>query len=442
MTENLPTVQAKARTLRDYMQGDSIKSQLKVALPKWLDVERFLRIVFGATIRNPKLLDCTKESILQSVMTCAQLGLEPILGRAHLIPYQNSKQINGKWQKVYECQFQPGYQGLVDLARRSGQVIDLRARVVFENDQFDLDYGTETLTHKPHLFEDPGEPIGAYTKWKLVDGTIGFEFMPLHEIYKRRASSQSWQYAQANPKNTNAQKCPWIEWPAEMMKKTALKNHTKILPASIEFLEAVSIDTQADTIGPERQLQYGAPVITLPETTEPTAEDFDREFKAEIKNKKFAEFLELAREGNTAEGNPPLDDSALKILIMSDKRGPEVFRQAFESFIKTAKPEKKAQKKTAQGKGSAKKSSKSTTQAPPNSKKTKSKGENTENGPESEYLALQQSDEWQEMTRIFETAPGLYRKYNGKHVKTFDDASEFLRLVAADPENKDGIPGA
>ena len=442
MTDNLPAIQEKARTLRDYMNQDSIKGQLAVALPKWLDVERFLRIIFGATLRNPRLLDCSKESLLQSVMVCAQLGLEPILGRGHLIPYNNNKNVGGKWVKVWECQFQPGYQGLVDLARRSGQVVDIRARVVYQNDVFDLDYGTDTLNHKPHLFEDPGEPIGAYTKWKLIDGTVGFEFMPLHEIYKRREMSQAYRFAMDNPTNKNAQKCPWIEWPAEQMKKTALKNHTKILPASIEYMEAVNVDSQSDLIGPSRQLQYGAPALTLPETIEPTAADFDREFADIIGDPKFAEFMDLSREGNTAEGDDPIDDNALKILILGDRRGPAAFRQAFESFAKKAKPKKTAAKKTPKAKGSTNKTPSASNGGASGTKKAKPTPKNDKKQPADEYEALQQSDEWQEMTRIFETAPAIYRKYNGKHVKTFDDAKEFLDLVNADKEFSDGMPGA
>jgi recombination protein RecT len=89
MNQELTVQQTKAVALRDYLQRDTIKDQLAAALPKWLSPDRLLRIVFSSTMKNPKLLDCTRESILQSVMQCAQLGLEPILGRAYLIPYEN-----------------------------------------------------------------------------------------------------------------------------------------------------------------------------------------------------------------------------------------------------------------------------------------------------------------------------------------------------------------
>jgi len=245
--ENLPALQQKAISLRDYLHTAQVKRTLQDALPAWLSADRLLRIVFTQSMKNPQILDCTKESLLSAIMNCAQLGLEPLLGRAYLIPYKNSKNMNGRWVKVLECQFQPGYQGLVDLARRSGMVKDVFATPVYENDLFDIEYGTNRhITHKPHLGPDPGKPIGAYTVWELKDGTKAFEFMPLHEIYKRRARSQAYQYAEKNPNDKNAQESPWIQWPEEMMRKTVVKHFSKLMPASVEFMQAIELDDAAE----------------------------------------------------------------------------------------------------------------------------------------------------------------------------------------------------
>ncbi len=280
MTQNLPAVQQKAKDLRSYLGQDNIKDQFEMALPKWLSVDRLLRIVFSSTIKNPRILDCTRESILQSVMQCAQTGLEPILGRAHLIPYHNSKQINGKWVKVWECQFQPGYQGLVDLARRSGEIKDVFAMVVYENDDFDMEYGTNRkLEHRPTIKGDPGKPIGAYAVWELKDGTKPFEFMPLHKLYKRRDKSQAYQYAIKNSTNKNAQETPWIQWPEEQMMKTVVKHSSKLKPASIEYMEAVELDSAIDS-GRKAIGFYDSGLLMAPEKTEFTAEDFDKLFEA------------------------------------------------------------------------------------------------------------------------------------------------------------------
>lgn len=246
----LPAVQQKAITIRDDLFTK--KEQFAAALPKWLSADRLLRVVFSSLLKNPSLLECTRESLFISVMACAQLGLEPILGRAYLIPYKNNR------KNVTECQMQAGYQGLIDLARRTGQIKDVAAEVVYEKDVFDIEYGTNRhLTHKPYILDDPGKALGAYTIWWLKDGSEHFEFMPLYKIHQRRDMSQAYQYAIANPKNKSAQDTPWIKWPDEMIKKTAIKNHAKLMPASIEFMEAIEMDNAAD-MGMMPQMMDGA----------------------------------------------------------------------------------------------------------------------------------------------------------------------------------------
>jgi recombination protein RecT len=265
MANDLTVVQQKAVNLRDFLQGDRIKRQIEVALPKWLSAERMLRIVFSATLKNPTILECSTESILAAIMQACQLGLEPVLGRGYLIPYQNSKKVGNDWVKVYELSFQPGYQGLVDLARRSGDIRDVFAAIVYEQDEFEYQLGTEKhITHKPFLSGDPGKMIGTYCVWELKDGVKHFDFMTLSEVYKRREKSQAYRYAIENPNNKKAQECPWIAWPEEQIKKTVIKYSSKLMPASIEFMEAVQLDNAHET---GTATQIGSSVFTqaLPE---------------------------------------------------------------------------------------------------------------------------------------------------------------------------------
>jgi len=447
---NLPEIQQKARSLRDYMNDDKIKGQLKVALPKWLSIDRFLKVIFGALVDNPKLMDCTKESLLRAVMQCAQLGLEPILGRAYLIPYSNSKQVNGKWVKVPECQMQIGYQGLVVLVRRTGEIRNIATEVVYEMDDFDLDLSRDHIPHKPYLFGDRGKPVFAYTKWQFKDGVKGFAYMTMDQIEKRRDMSQAYQRAMKFKNDPNAQETPWVKWPDEMIKKTALKNHIKMLPMAIDFMAAVEID-DANDLDPSRQIEsgYGSPAITLPEST--TVDDpalFDKEFADIIKadkkgnpNPAFAAFWEIAREGNTVDGKPPTDDQ-LKLLALNDKRGTGAFRDAYNAFAKDFKPKPKPGKKLTNDKGAGKKTASGGNDKAQKGKKGKKAPESGQDDIADEYEALQQSDEWQEMALILETNPDIFQKYNGKDVRTFDDAKEFLDAVNSDPDFSSEMPGA
>lgn len=246
------TVQQKALTLRDELFAK--EEQFAKAMPKWMTVDRLLRVVFTTAMSNPKILDCTKESIFGSIMQCAQLGLEPILGRAYLIPYNNSKNIDGKWVKVMECQMQPGYQGLIDLARRSNTISDVYALNVYENDEFDMTFGmSRDIIHRPWFMNSEhrkngnrGDLIGSYAIWQLKDGTMHPQFMYVDDIYKRRDKSPAYQNALKYPDNKTSKDCPWIQWPEEMAVKTVIKNSSKFVPASIEFMEAVEVDNGAE----------------------------------------------------------------------------------------------------------------------------------------------------------------------------------------------------
>lgn len=250
MANELTVFQAKALSLREYLDKPAIKNQMQSALPRWLTVDRLYRVLHSAVMKNPKIVDCTRESILSAVMQCAQLGLEPILGRAYLIPYENSKKgDDGRWIKLLELQMQIGYQGLVDLARRSDTISDVWGENVYQNDEFHIEFGMHRdLRHRPWYMigqSEAGYVIGAYVVWKLKDGSLHPEFMPISEIHKRRAKSQSYVYAETGSGKKNS---VWHEWPEEMNLKTVIKHSSKLIPASIEFMQAIEMDTDGERI--------------------------------------------------------------------------------------------------------------------------------------------------------------------------------------------------
>lgn len=331
MAEQLPALQEKAVSLRDYLNNDKIKGPLADALPKWLSIDRLLRIVFTSAMRQPKIFDCTRESILQSIMLCAQLGIEPILGRGYLIPYNNSVNVAGKWIKQLECQFQPGYQGLVDLARRSGKVDDVFAEVVYEKDEFEVKYGTERiLHHKPYIGEvDPGKVIGAYAVWYLSSGIKPFEFMPLYKIYKRRDRSQAYMYAKNNPNNKKAQDIPWIAWEDEMCRKTVIKHSSKLMPASIEFMDALELDNLAEIgrsqVGYHRD-DFAMKLPAPPEKEKPITFKSWKEFlesQPGIDSKELEAFAQISADAAGDTGMPVEELKARAI------KNPESFLESF-----------------------------------------------------------------------------------------------------------------
>jgi recombination protein RecT len=206
--------------------------EIALALPQHVTPERLLRIALSEVRRNPRLAQCSAPSLLGAIFTCAQLGLEPggALGHCYLIPYKD------------ECQFQIGYKGMIELARRSGQIQSLSARSVYENDHFDYSYGLhEDLIHQPATGER-GELTHAYAVAKLMDGGIQFEVMDRHELEAIRDGSQGYQTAV----KYNKKDSPWISSFDEMCRKTVIRRMFKYLPVSIELVKAASLDERAD----------------------------------------------------------------------------------------------------------------------------------------------------------------------------------------------------
>ena len=222
------------------------ESQIAMALPRHLTVERMVRVAITAVQKTPMLQKCSPTSIVGCVIQASQLGLEPdgILGQAYMVPYWNSK------TGCFEAQLQPGYRGLITLARRSGEVSSIYAELVFACDKFEVAYGTEKkLVHKPDL--DNAERgsydaqrdewkialRGAYAVVKYKDGESDFEYMSKPQMDRIREA------ALEKTKGTG----PWATHPDEMFRKCPIRRLAKRLPLSPEFMKAAVIDEYADT---------------------------------------------------------------------------------------------------------------------------------------------------------------------------------------------------
>lgn len=232
--EEKPIAQ-KQKTIGEFLVDQ--KKQIEAALPKHLNADRMLRIVMTEIRKTPKLKQCTLPSLIGSVIQCAQLGLEPgsALGHAWLIPYDINRKVGNTWEKTTECQFTLGYRGMIDLARRSGQVISLSAHVVYSNDQFDFEYGLrETLRHVPTQNADRGSLIAVYAIAHLVGGGHQIRVMYKNEIDLARARSKT------------PDKGPWVTDYDEMAMKTVIRRLFKYLPVSIEIQKAVMLDEAGD----------------------------------------------------------------------------------------------------------------------------------------------------------------------------------------------------
>lgn len=218
---NVNTKQKQQETKQSSSLRDMIMRNMdmfKMAVPKTVTPERMARIAMTAVTKNPKLALCSPSSFFGALLTAAQLGLEvnTPLGQSYLIPY------NGK--RGMECQFQLGYQGILDLAYRTGKFRRIKAVVVHAGDDFTYSYGLHAvLTHVPKMI---GTPTHVYALYELLNGGIDFEVWTWEQVI-----AHAKQYSQSFSKADSS----WQTAPEEMAKKTVLKALLKYAPKSVEF---------------------------------------------------------------------------------------------------------------------------------------------------------------------------------------------------------------
>lgn len=204
-------------------------AKIKAKLPNHITEERMARTFLAALTQTPALLNCTPDSLMKAVMEASILGLptDGILGHGYILPYKE------------KAKFIPGYRGLIDLARRSGQVNWIQARVVYEDDEFSFAYGLEPeCIHKPapRNEDDTSDDkvIAFYAAAKLVTGEIVFEVMYRDDIEAIRKRSPAGRHG------------PWVTDWVEMGRKTVTRKLMKYLPLSTDIQAAVVSDEYAE----------------------------------------------------------------------------------------------------------------------------------------------------------------------------------------------------
>ena len=209
-TQNKP-----ANTKQDTVRGllMSMKGEIQNALPSYLPVDKFVRTALTAINSNPKLANCTQQSLLAAIMNSAQLGLEfnTPLGEAYLIPYGST------------VNFQVGYQGLLKLAYNTGQFKRITAREVRENEDFTINYGAGEISHKPCLTGDSGDVLGYYAIYQTKDGGQDVFYMS-----KKDAESYGKKFSKSYHSG------PWKTNFDSMAKKSCLIQVLKYAPKAIE----------------------------------------------------------------------------------------------------------------------------------------------------------------------------------------------------------------
>lgn len=204
---------------------NAFKSQIAAALPKHINADRMCRVALTCFRLNPQLAECSPASVFAAVIQSSQLGLEPGLnGRAYLIPYKG------------ECQFVPGWKGLVELANRTGRAACWTG-AVFEGDLFEYQLGDSPyVRHVPRGEDAPEKLTHVYAVGRIKgnDWPV-IEVWPIAKVqkhFKRYNKVGGRHYAHAN----------WEMY----ARKIPLLQVLKYLPASPELEAAIALNDAAE----------------------------------------------------------------------------------------------------------------------------------------------------------------------------------------------------
>lgn len=207
---------------------ERFKPQMALALPRHLNADRLCRLAVTSFSKSPKLQQCDPKTIIASILTAAQLGLEiETNGQGYLVPYKG------------RAQFVPGWKGLVDICNRSGRAT-VWTGAVFAGDEFEYALGDSPFVrHRPGLEDDAAKITHVYaigrannSQWPVV------EVWPIAKVWAHRNRYNKVgtdHYSYTNPE-MYARKVPLLQV-------------LKYMPASIEMNNAMDISNTQEKGG-------------------------------------------------------------------------------------------------------------------------------------------------------------------------------------------------
>ena len=174
--------------------------------------EAYARVVLTAlSTGSPKILDCKPQSLRNSILKCATLGILPDGDQAAIVPYGGSAKLVVGWKGMY------------DLAREAIPGIAFVMEAVTEEDDFVYEEGLKPILR--HV----KNPTGARCMESNFVASYVLAFMPGNDMPERVVMFKSeidyirktytWEGSEA-----------WINAYAEQTKKTAGRRMGKRLP--------------------------------------------------------------------------------------------------------------------------------------------------------------------------------------------------------------------
>lgn len=201
---------------------DKLVSQGQLVFPKGYNVGNQLKLMYTNLVQKEQLNGVTTISIGQALTEATIQGLEIDKNQLYFIKFGN------------KLQMFRSYFGDVAVAKRTGLVTDIRARVIYQGDEYELDVnedGEEYISgHKTRLENKDNEIIGAYAWAELPNGKRTYCIMTIKEI------KTSWRKSRAGQGVHN-------DYPQEMAKRTVIRRLVKNI-----FNTSLSLSTEQEIL--------------------------------------------------------------------------------------------------------------------------------------------------------------------------------------------------
>lgn len=290
-TTNNEVVKKEPKTLKSLLQGNAVQKRFNELLGA--KTQTFISSILQVSQNNNLLAQADPNTILNASITAAvlDLSIDPNLGQAYIVPYGT------------KAQFQIGWKGLVQLAKRSGQYLKINVIEVYENQFKSFNRLTEELD-ADFTIDGVGEVIGYVAYFKEKNGFEKTNFWSIEKV-KKHASKYSQTYGKRNA-NGKLKNSPWNDEHQfdAMAMKTVLKNAlNQYGTLSIEMQTAQFADQSVQTI--EGEYEYvdnqPQPIVIKEATAEETQSAHFKELLQEIMSIEELQSMVESSDNFTAE---------------------------------------------------------------------------------------------------------------------------------------------
>lgn len=220
------------------------QKEMEAMLDGTISIDRFMRIVKNAILKDPEVADADPTSVFLEVQKAAQDGLVLDGREAVLTRFKTNKKfrdpVTGKeeWRAAMSVAYIPMIAGIKKRVMNSGMIKSWSVNLVYENElKVDPELGRRRfayyagdnprIEHEPIIFGEKGDIVAAYSAAKMSDGTYHHEVMTIAQLrsIKNRTKSK---------KQDGTITGPWATDEDEMFRKTVARRHSKSLPMSNE----------------------------------------------------------------------------------------------------------------------------------------------------------------------------------------------------------------